>query len=47
MFKLRNLRDIGLVLAGALAGASLFGVTQQTCLNHIAIACDREEQLRS
>ncbi len=29
MFKLRNLRDIGLVLAGALAGASLFGVTQQ------------------
>jgi hypothetical protein len=29
MFKLRNLRDIGLVLAGVLAGASLFGVAEQ------------------
>lgn len=29
MFKLRNLRDIGLVLAGVLAGASLFSVTEQ------------------
>jgi hypothetical protein len=29
MFKLRNLRDIGLVLAGVLAGASLFGVTER------------------
>jgi len=29
MFKLRNLRDIGLVLAGVVAGASLFSVTEQ------------------
>jgi len=29
MSKLRNLRDTGLVLAGVLAGASLFSVTEQ------------------
>jgi hypothetical protein len=29
MSNLRNLRDVGLVLAGVLAGASLFSVTEQ------------------
>lgn len=34
MSKLRNLRDVGLVLAGVLAGACLFSVTKQASSAH-------------